>query len=84
MERSLAAEDIKTEGEMVIEGKPRPILGCQPIPHAFTPESTPHDADVILISLVDLGQGTKLYLVLVPITNQAHLRTMGRGAANGR
>ena len=69
---------------MIIEGRPWPILGCQPIPYAFTPESTPHDAEVILIHLVDPGQGRKLHLVLALIINPTYLRAMDREAANGR
>ncbi|KAH0835718.1 kinase-like protein [Lanmaoa asiatica] len=57
VERLLSAEDIKIEGEINIDGKPWPVLQRQPIPHTFTPDSTRHDAEVVVINLVDLGQG---------------------------
>lgn len=63
VEMVLSTEDVKIEGEINIDGKPWPILRSQPIPHTFTPDSTRHDAETVLIELVDLGQGTTLYLV---------------------
>lgn len=69
----------------MIDGKPWPILASQPIPHGYTPESTPHEAELLGIHLVDLGQGTSLSLVFAfLVVSSSNARSVGRKTADSR
>ncbi|OBZ69641.1 Serine/threonine-protein kinase SRPK [Grifola frondosa] len=52
----LSTEAVVTDGSFELNGEHWPILKSQPIPHSFSPNTTAHDAELIIIVLTDLGQ----------------------------
>jgi serine/threonine-protein kinase SRPK3 len=57
VERLLAAEPLVVEGEHALDGKRYPVLRSQPLPNKFKWSTPPHLAELITVTLVDLGQG---------------------------
>jgi len=65
IERMLASEPLKVEGEIDLDGKKYPTYAAQPIPHKWSWDTPQHQAELMSFTLVDLGQG--LSLTLPPI-----------------
>lgn len=57
MDEELAANPPIVQGEVQIDGKPHPVFRSQPIPHKFTWDASPFDAEIMQFTIADLGQG---------------------------
>ncbi|KAF8959826.1 kinase-like domain-containing protein [Flammula alnicola] len=57
VEKLLAQDPPKIEGEFELNGKRYPILASQPIHHLWTWDVSHFDAELMLFTLIDFGQG---------------------------
>ncbi|KAK7682298.1 hypothetical protein QCA50_014501 [Cerrena zonata] len=56
IDQELSRQSLITDGEHELDGETYPICVSQPIPHKFSWSTSRHDAELLNVRLVDLGQ----------------------------